>query len=111
MPPCMTIGKKTNITQNFQKIELCVSLTTKSLKMSLSPTQADGEEMQTGMEGHGEVWKETERYREVQRYRVAQRGKKRGMGSPISTCSGLNWERYFGSKESQPQTRPPSPGF
>ena len=73
----LQLDLKTNKTQNCQKIELYVSLTTKDLKKPHSSRQVGRVEMtgQTGM--GGEVWRPS----------VAQRGGGR-MGGPTFTGGG-----------------------
>ena len=101
MPPHTTTAKITNRLQNeyypeSQKIELYRPLTTKVLKKPHLSRQVGG----TGMWTYGDTWRGGEAQRGAETWNV-----------PYPHVVDKNWEGYLGSEGTQPQTRPPSPGF
>ena len=94
----LQLNLKTKNTQNFQKIKLYGSPTTKSLKKPHSSRQVGGVEIEMGREA-----KRCSVAREVAAAQVV----------PHSCVVDKNWEGYLGNEQSQPQTsqpRVPVPG-
>ena len=100
MPPCATTeiitARFQNNNQNFQKIELYGSLTTKDLQKPHSPRWIGG----------AETWRQVERHRDIVWYGEAVEWE-----APQSRVVDKNREGYLGSKRSEPQAGSHSPGF